>query len=330
MGCGIVNVKDEDKDKIYGLFGFKNINGECFINSVLQIFTHLNIFNSKINNYINKNDKNFKEKVLLAEYKNILTLINKKIKIISSLNIRKAMSIINEQYMNSNELDANDFITDFIIEMNEELSIERTNKLKIPENEIEQNAFKKLIKKYYKNESFIMDMFFGIKKIEKLCASNHIIDAQFENFILLELNIYPFIKKESINVKEILDLNFKDISCISKCNECQKESESIQKIKLYSLPEILIIYFGRNIDGKFYDNKITFDEIIDMNLYAISKEKYSLFGIIQNINGHYSSCTINNYDEKWYFFNDSEEPKKLKNNEIFLFNPIFLFYLKIK
>lgn len=329
MGCGICNTIEKGSN---GLFGFKNINGECFINSILQIFTHLNIFNEKINIYINKNHNNkensYTKKFLLIEYKKILELINKQEKVISSINIKKAMSKINDQYNNLNSLDANDFITDFIIEMSNELPSPRNNKLKKPINKIEQNSFNKFIKKFYKNESFIMDMFFGIKKNEILCANNHIIKVQYENFILLELSIYPFREENLINLKDILKFNFKESHTIEKCDECQKESECIKKIKIYNVPDILIIYFGRTIDNKFYDNKIIFENIINMNEYTNSKEKISLFGLIQNIKGHYSACTINKYDKKWYYFNDSEEPQKLKNNEIFLFNPIFLFYKK--
>lgn len=54
------------------------------------------------------------------------------------------MSKINDQYINFNDLDANDFITDFIIEMSNELPSERKNKLEIPTNKIDQNSFKKI------------------------------------------------------------------------------------------------------------------------------------------------------------------------------------------
>ena len=294
MGCGFCHIIEKETN---GLFGFNNIDGECFINSTLQIFTHLNTLNEKINKYIdtnlNKEENCYKEKFLLIEYKKILELINKQEKVINSINIKKAMSKINYLYNNSNSLDANDFITDFIIEMSNELPSPRNNKLKIPINKIEQNSFKKLIKKFYKNESFIMDMFFGIKKTEILCTNNHIINVQYDNFIILELSVYPFREERIINIKDILKFNFKESQFFNICDECQKESECIKKIKIYNAPDILIIYFGRTIDNKFYDNKIVFENIINMNEFTNSIEKFSLFGLIQNIKGHYSSCTIN-------------------------------------
>lgn len=55
MGCVICDITEKNNHN--GIFGFSNVNGHCFINSVLQIFTHLDIFNLEINNFMNNNNK---------------------------------------------------------------------------------------------------------------------------------------------------------------------------------------------------------------------------------------------------------------------------------
>ena len=57
--------------------------------------------------------------------------------------------------------------------------------------------------------------------------------------------------------------------------------------------------------------------------------EYILFGLVQVINGHYTFCVLNYFDNNWYFFNDDKEAQKIsKEDEIKQFNPMFLFYYK--
>ncbi len=338
MGCNICLTTDEslDLEKKYefiGLYRFINKAGECYINSILQILFHndliLKTFNSINKTHVNKEQNGGN---LIFAVQNLLIEIKNHESLLDPIGIKNAMILINEDYKN-NSADANDFICDFINELTMEIPKKDKYTIDLPSEEIASLALKKLIKRFYnRNNSIFIDLFYGNSFIEYYCQkNNHLIDIKFNNFITIDLSIYSFIARNSVNIEEILDDNFslKKQDNTKICKICQEEIPFSERIYIYNLPKILILYINRNINDHFYNNKIEFNEELNMKKYIknekIFNTKYKLFGIIQNINGHFNAATINNYDKKWYFFNDEKEPLLL-NNDIYKFNPVFIFY----
>ena len=177
-----------------------------------------------------------------------------------------------------------------------------------------------------------MSFFFGNSLVEYYCIKDHLIDIKFNTFITIDLSLYSFKDKKTIKIEELLDNTFntiKEQDLTKTCKICGDNNNYYEKNYIYSIPKILILYISRNFENCFYDNKIEFKKKINMEKYIKYNNKinanYMLFGIIQNINGHYNSATVNNNDNNWYFFNDDYEPSKA-NEELNKFNPVFLFY----
>jgi hypothetical protein len=317
--------------KVNGLFRFTNKNGECYINSFLQILLHNEIILDKINLIKDIDNK----MILVKELKRLLNDIKKKKLLLDPINIKNVMISLNNIYNNSGA-DINDFISDFIRELSSELPKKEKFSFKLSENEIINNGLNKLIKKFYsKHYSILTEIFYGSYQLNCICDKGHLVDAKFMMFLTIDLSIYSCINKEKINVEEILKEKFtlKKQNMISKyCNLCMKEVFYNEKEYFYTLPNIIILYFQRQYSDKFYNNKIDFpkdlflEEFINNEEYK-SSSKYHLIGIIQNNRGHFDSATINNYDKNWYYFNDDHQPIII-NKEIFTFNPIILFYSK--
>lgn len=338
MGCELCSTIDSlDLGNEYnnsgGLFRFINKSGECYINSFLQIFLHNKLITDVIYS-INQNDinKEQNEGKLINAINKLLTEIQNNVMILNPIEIKDAMICINEEYKNNNA-DANDFICDFINELISEIPRKEEFKINIPNNEIASQALAKLINRFYKrNNSIFLELFFGNSIIEYYCIKDHLIDIKFNTFITIDLSLYSFKDKKTIKIEELLDNTFntiKEQDLTKTCKICGDNNNYYEKNYIYSLPKILILYISRNFENCFYDNKIEFKKEINMEKYIKYNNKinanYMLFGIIQNINGHYNSATVNNNDNNWYFFNDDYEPSKA-NEELNKFNPVFLFY----
>lgn len=336
MGCKSCLTSDIEEinysKSINGLFRFYNKGGECYINSFLNILLHKDLFL----NIINSLDMNYDNMKLITEL--IQLINNSKIEgmILDAKNIKDIMISINNEAYNGNGGNLKDLILDFVNEISSELPSKDKYHIILPEDQKINNALNKLIKKFYsKNNSVFTEIFYGNNMIESLCQKGHIIDVKFNVFITIDLSIYSFINKDKIYIEEIFNEQYKikNANKTKYCNLCNEEVTIQEKEFIYNLPKIVIIYFSRNFDDKYYENKIEFTKNIDFKNYLKNVDNnendtiYHLFGIIQNCNGHYNSIAINNYDNKWYFFNDENEPL-LVNQDVNKFNPIALFYSK--
>lgn len=339
MGCEICTTVESDlslekKFDNKGLYRFVNKSGECYINSFLQIFLH----NKSIIDIISKIDekdinKEQNEGKLISAINQLFDEIKNNVPILTPIKIKEAMICLNENYNNNNG-DINDFICDFINELIAELPRKEELTINLPNNEMASKALTKLINRFYKrNKSIFLELFCGNSLIEYYCKNNHLIDIKFNTFITIDLSLYSFKDKKSVKIEEILDEKFsssiKEQQYTKMCKTCGQETNFGEKNYIYYLPKILLLYIIRNIDNFFYDNKIEFKNEINMEKYIkynnIINPHYKLFGIIQNINGHFNSATINNKDNNWYFFNDDHEPS-IVNKDLDKFNPVLLCY----
>jgi hypothetical protein len=338
MGCEICTTVESDlslekKFDNKGLYRFVNKSGECYINSFLQIFLH----NKSIIDIISKIDekdinKEQNEGKLISAINQLFDEIKNNVAILTPIKIKEAMICLNENYNNNNG-DINDFICDFINELIAELPRKEELTINLPNNEMASKALTKLINRFYKrNKSIFLELFCGNSLIEYYCKNNHLIDIKFNTFITIDLSLYSFKDKKSVKIEEILDDKFSSIKeqqYTKMCKTCGQETNFGEKNYIYNLPKILLLYIIRNIDNFFYDNKIEFKKEINMEKYIkynnIINPHYKLFGIIQNINGHFNSATINNKDNNWYFFNDDHEPS-IVNKDLDKFNPVLLCY----
>lgn len=298
---------------------------------------HIFLYNKSITDIISKieekdiNKEQNKGKLITA-INQLLKEIKNNTTILSPIKIKEAMICLNEEYKN-NSGDINDFICDFINELIAEVPRKEDIIINFPNNEMAYKALNKLINRFYKrNKSIFVDLFCGNSLIEYYCKNNHLIDIKFNTFLTIDLSLCSFKDKKYIKIEEILDDKFstiKEQDYTKMCKICGKEVNCGEKNYIYNLPKILLLYISRNIDNCFYDNKIEFDKELNMEKYIkynnIIYSNYKLFGIIQNINGHFNSATINNKDNNWYFFNDDYEPS-IVSKDLNKFNPVLLCY----
>ena len=216
--------------------------------------------------------------------------------------------------------------------------------------------------KDFKNQvSIISDIFYGFIETTNECLNcknNYNFKGLNDNPICYNygtFNCLIFPLKEVKNFKNKNNSQFND--CISiydcfqynqktelfngdnrnYCNNCKQLFDSYYTSKIYMCPAVLILIFNRG-RGNIYNEKVFFDEIIDLTEYVIQKEKskiiYNLYGVISNIgenNTHFIASCKSPIDNKWYRYNDSiVNPVENNQKEIFDFgSPYILFYQKI-
>jgi ubiquitin C-terminal hydrolase len=153
---------------------------------------------------------------------------------------------------------------------------------------------------------------------------------------MIELPIYDLAQRKrysTYNTYSTLDINEVLSSYFSESKidgaKCECGEDIYSKTSIFKLPKILIVFFGRTVNGQYISNKISYSEILDLKNYLYDKSisndyKYSLSGVIHYISfgkklGHYTaSCQC---DDGWYYFDDSRVTKvqNLYPNEIILF-----------
>ena len=325
------------------LYGFINFENMCYMNSSLQLLTRVSELKENVKNFDeNKINKETDcQGKLIIEFKKIIEIIELGKEKISPKDLKKVMGEIDERYKSNNQEDANEFISNFLSELLEETKSCRNYEIPQYIEEDEKEAYNKILNRFFRKKggSFLVDLFYGIQKIENKCRNGHIISFKFCNYNMIELSISKFAKNmNKLNLDIFLTNYIQPIKCKEKlfCQNCNSELSTEVITTIYTLPEYLIIFFGRTIDDKYYDQNIEYEDILDFSKYLYNKSpykniKYSLECVIEHSNiincRHYTSlCQI--CQNIWFRFSDSIYG--FNNNNYHSKKAILLLYKKIK
>ena len=239
------------------------------------------------------------------------------------------IKLISSEIKYNEQNDANEFITIFLNQLLKDLKgIGEYWIEKIPNGELEKNAFEKLEKRFFlPNKSFLLNLFYGRLKREYICENGHICLIKFNNYNTL---ILPQPEKSN-NIIDLLKLyqQSKKIDDTILCNICKSELKYSIKTTIYDIPEYLILCLEKEM---IYSSPgLEYPKIINASDFTENNNgKYSLFSLIvyfgDRERGHYTAkCEKNDI---WYHISDSVY-KTIALNEIKDKNSIILFYEKI-
>ena len=335
----------EDK----GLSGLCNLGNTCFMNSCMQVISHI----YELNNFLNlesykKKLKNNVNSALLMEWDDLRKILWNENCVVSPgkfLNTVQKVAKIKQIdiFTGYSQNDAPEFLL-FIIDCFHN-ALAREIKMTISgntENETDKIAVKcyEMIKNMYSKEySEIWNLFYAVhvSEIISLETENRI-NITPEPFFMIDLPIPANNKTPSLidcfNLYiegEILDGDN------AWYNEETKKKENIKKkISFWSLPTILVIDFKR-FNARNQKNQIYIDFPFDLDLskyvigYKKNSYKYELFGVCNHsggvLGGHYTSY-VKNANGKWYHYNDSDVSEIAALNSIISPKAYVLFYRK--
>jgi ubiquitin C-terminal hydrolase len=288
------------------------------MNSSIQCLAHLVNFRKKIINFENPSN-------LIRETQNLFRDMKNGKKYSNVSGIKNVLSEINDRYKENNQEDANEFISTFLDTILEDtkISLDEMPKIDINKDDIiETKAYDKIFRRFYKKKggSFIVPLFYGLLKEEKICPKcNTKISVNFNTYNILEIPINEFKDKRRVNLKDIIDSFYgKEIEFIE--NESCSKCGEIEKVKIITtictLPKYLIIHFRRTVNNRYIDLDIDYEDKIDfsqkMPKFSTDsnlKNQYSLKGVIEhsgnNKYGHYMAICFNNNTQSWNTFSDT-------------------------
>jgi ubiquitin carboxyl-terminal hydrolase 8 len=341
---------------------FESINGiTCYINSILHILQQIPIFSEYIYNYdyeyilinkIKKTNKSVKEFVIYQLYRLIKTSLDNDNKIITPTSFKQIIGTKNDMWNDLQHQDSQEFLTFLISQIKEEIGI-KNNYIIFPINQTTQIdkalyniiATKEITIHQQSEYSPLTEMFDGIYENQCSCLYCKTKNIKYEPFITVQLDI-----KNNNNIYECFDELCKtnQLDCDNKlnCNFCGIQNRAYKKTLFWKTPKILIIHFKRFDD---FLQKITNDisypiKNLDISKYINpdspykSKYKYDLIGINLHLSlcsdnsltmGHYISFVKNIINNKWYVYNDSNQPIQInKLNDLQNENAYLLFYYR--
>jgi ubiquitin carboxyl-terminal hydrolase 8 len=341
--------REKYKDK--GLSGLENLGNTCYINSCLQVISHMyelnHLFDDEI---IQKKIQKKYDSVVFIEWNNLRKIMWNDNCVISPKQFIKTITLVAklkgfETFVENSQNDISEFLL-FLIEcFHEALSREITMQiLGTPENETDNVAVEcfEMVKKMNSTKySEIWNLFYAVQISEIYnMSTGEKVKIIPEQYFILNLSIPQHNKSPSLN--DCLNYYIEDEIFEGNnnwLNEETKERINIKKkIQFWSFPTILVIDFKRfNLNFQKNHILVTFPlENLDLSKYVVGYSKnnckYDLFGVCNHsggvMGGHYTSY-VKNANGKWYHFNDTQVSEVNVPETIITPKAYVLFYRKI-
>lgn len=328
---------------------FKNFdNVSCYMISILHILQYIPIFNQFIIN------TNFKENTIVNTLSNLIKISNKYNKYsIVPKNFKDVIANKNSLWGELEHQDSQEFFNFLISTIEEEIGYKIEYIPKFNSSKIDNNNYlleliaQRHIQNVEKNDySIIKKFFIGYQMSNITCSLCNTSSPSFESFITLSLTI-PYINYEANKVytlEECFDYMIKietlDNNNKCKCNICGYLNNSYKETILWKTPDILVIHLKKfDYNMNKINNPIIYPlDNLNLDYYFNNKSPYSqnnnykLIGINIHIGfslhaGHYISyICINN---KWFLFDDDNEPIEINESILQNRNAYLLFYCKV-
>lgn len=202
-----------------------------------------------------------------------------------------------------------------------------------------------------KSFSVVTELFTGLFLSKLICMSCGYVTVSFEPFTILTLPIEDY---GSSTLNELLEAFCKEeLLCGDNkyhCPECKKKTDALKSMKIWLLPNILIIQlkrFKKRFKNEVWEtskksSKVIFPLIdLDIKNYIsdlcyINKTKYNLIAVNNHIgdsdeHGHYTTYAMNQINNEWYEFDDNvvfHIPEKNLEEVVVTCDAYILFYIR--
>lgn len=263
------------------LVGFKNLGNTCFMNTSLQCIMHCDIFISRFLEYCDLK-KPLRSTPISNSFLNLIESYSKASdkSAISPDELKSAIARKHRIYSGFSQQDSQEFIRKLLDEISQELNLitekkpyKMLNANNEQENKTELNIeYDKIFRD--RENSIVVDTFYGQSISIFSC-----LDCNYESYSYEKFLDIPLLLEETSNDQEIAKLLAKyfeteNIKWESPCDNkaCKRKSMHKKKLKLSTLPDILILSLQRYNNRLRRKNncRVNFREVIDIKEYTDS------------------------------------------------------------
>ena len=338
---------NNDKYKDRGLTGLANVGNSCYINSCMQLLSHIYELNDFLDGFNQDKINNNLEATIFKEWNSLRKLMWSENCTIAPWGFIKAIQYVAreknmELFSGFAQNDVSEFLL-FIIDcmhtgIKREVNMAISGNVMNDTDSLAQDCYKMMQNMYKKEYSEILNIFYGISVTQiKAYKNEKVLSRTCEPFSILSLSL-P--NKLSATIFDCLDLyGVNEDLCGENAwyNDKTKQKEDIKKNTIFwSLPNILIIHLKRfnNANKKVHMMVTTPLQDVDLSRYIHGYNAtdyiYDLFGTGNNsggvLGGHYTAH-IKNANNKWYNFNDTSV-KQISDESVINQYTYCLFYRK--
>jgi ubiquitin C-terminal hydrolase len=307
--------------------GFANLGNTCYINTTLQCLAHCPCFARFFFKYTDEAQND-----LLGQVRDVIvklwSCVNDKTSGNTVITPHQFVRVLAKSFGNLMEVfeenDIHEFIMILIDKMNEEAS--KKSSLAAADVTSPTSGIMMIDKLGEKlDESWrahfktqltpLVPMFYGQSIIQIICGHCHKIFHNYEPFMVLTIPmasascnslgdcLHQYFQHETVNLPG---------EVAWKCDRCQQSEESKQSIKIWRLPEILILCLKRFANNRSkLSREIQVPKSLDMSTHMITGDKkdsiYDLYSVAchngSTSGGHYHAlCRLPN--DEWRRYDD--------------------------
>lgn len=325
-------------NKKYKPIGLKNLNLNCYMNSLIQCLFYCKEFRKKMLE-IKPNDSQPLCKILKKLMQDLQSSEENNI---SPKDLKKFISNNNELFEPGKQADANDLLeyifNTIIYELKNEDSFSGT--VHYEERIDNKLAMFNETKNEIDNSILINELFVGFYEKEFYCEKNHkkyAFQGEYRIVFPLEEISQNYRSTKILNINDCFKYIYqRSQKETEKCSGCG--GKTFIKEKIYQAPKILIILLDRGAN-KVCDRRVEFNDYLNIGDYIDEDEKnkfsneYQLIGVSTHLGqtgnyGHYISFCLGN-DNNYYCFDDEKSFMIKENNLKKTLNegsPYLLFY----
>ncbi|KAM7530986.1 hypothetical protein LguiB_034396 [Lonicera macranthoides] len=306
--------------------GLANLGNTCFLNAILQCFTHTVTLIQGLNSCNHLMPCNSDAFCVLCAFRDHIELsLASTGRIVSPLKLVDNLRCISSSFCRFDQEDAHEFLQCFLDRLESSCNVSKIKDMTMS----------------LSDDNFVKQAFGG-RLVSKLrcCNCGHCSDT-YEPFIDLSLEIedvgsLPMALESFTKVEKIEDPDAK-----FTCEHCKEQVSVEKQLKLEEVPKVAALHLKRfKNDGSFVekiDKHVEFPLELDLGSYSSGNQnndvelKYDLYAVVVHIgfsstSGHYY-CFIRAAPDTWYKFDDS---KVIRVREAYVLSQeaYILFYAK--
>ncbi len=322
--------------------GLQNTQSDCFLNSIIQVLIHcpplIYTFLSESNNKMDKNQIG----PITSSFTELLLNFSccPDFQSFTSSHFRSAFVSLHPSFSKKDN-DSHEFLRFLLQDLNNELN--RVSQKMPIRSSIPQSSKMEMFNEYRrdcisKEDSIITDLFVGYMSFEFKCNCGSR-DFAFGQFLDLPLlfdndNVYQYDINDLIGKNILRD---EIIKVNDYCRACGKIFDRQQKIRIGSLPQLLMLSIQRINPGNLNKNnsRVQFEETLNMRNYVDDdifdgkSTSFRLWGIVchkGNFQGGHYFCYVK-INGIWFCFDDDNVSEK--NPEFNSSDVYSLFYTRV-